>query len=227
MDLQTTGTNGVSGVVETSANDLQRTERLLTALNSLTLPSQGSSVGYGFERLKAIHRHLFGTYPWAGELRANDIEKGAARNDHLPASEITTHLGELENRLKRVDFFRNASEEQFATGMSRLYADLDRANPFAAGNGRAIRRYLEDVSSLSGRHLNWDAIPQQQFNAALKDAGRGSMNGLKNVFSAVSIPQMPTLHEEYSMSDLNRKLGAAFDQRAEQLKSQISSVRKP
>lgn len=225
MGLQTTHYEG-SGITETSPNDLQRTERLLTALNSLTLPSQGSDIGYGFERLKSIHLHLFGSYRWAGQLRTNNIEKGASRSDHLLASDIVPTLSELERRLQRVDFFRNSSEEQFTSGISRLYSDLDRAYPFAAGNGRAIRRYLEDVASLSGRHLDWTAVPPHEFNGALKKTAVDDLDSLKSVFSRISVPGMPTLHEEYSMSDLNRKLGAAFDQRADQLKAQITKSKK-
>jgi cell filamentation protein len=61
----------------TDAETLQRAEADITAVRLLTVDGAVAALPFDFERLLAIHKHIFGDiYDWAGTVRTIPVVKG-------------------------------------------------------------------------------------------------------------------------------------------------------
>lgn len=115
--------------------------------------------------LQAIHRPLFaGLYPFAGEIRTQNISKGGFRFANslylLPALEAIEKMPE--------DTF----EEIVAK-----YVEMNIAHPFMEGNGRATRIWLYMMLRRSlGKVVDWRNITREAYMQAME---RSPINDLE------------------------------------------------
>ncbi len=115
--------------------------------------------------MQAIHRPLFaGLYPFAGEIRTQNISKGGFRFANslylLPALEAIEKMPE--------DTF----EEIVAK-----YVEMNIAHPFMEGNGRATRIWLDMMLRRSlGKVVDWRNITREAYMQAME---RSPINDLE------------------------------------------------
>ena len=115
--------------------------------------------------MQAIHRPLFaGLYPFADEIRTQNISKGGFRFANslylLPALEAIEKMPE--------DTF----EEIVAK-----YVEMNIAHPFMEGNGRATRIWLDMMLRRSlGKVVDWRNITREAYMQAME---RSPINDLE------------------------------------------------
>ena len=94
-----------------------------------------------------MHRDWLGKiYPWAGEFRSVELQKGGFR--WPPANRVTANMTTFENDcLHRNTPCRPGTLEAAATRIAEVHAELLLIHPFREGNGR-VARWLADLMSL-------------------------------------------------------------------------------
>jgi cell filamentation protein len=114
------------------------------------------------DHLSAIHRWLFADlFDWAGEHQTRDYTKDGTQ--FWPAESLGRRLDKVLDGLVRSSPLLTGSvdDETFVVGLSWLYLDLNHLHPFREGNGRAQRRFLDDVAAVSGRLLDWSLLDRR------------------------------------------------------------------
>ncbi len=101
-------------------------------------------------------RLLVHVFPWAGELRREDVWVGR-RDFPTPPHEAVPHQVERFFRGFANPLLRRAREERrsLLAALSELHCELARIHPFPDGNGRIIRKLCEVIALQRGYGLNW------------------------------------------------------------------------
>src|SRR5487761_1517779 len=95
---------------------------------------------------QAIHHHLFqDVYPWAGKFRTVRISKDASAFCY--PENIRREMRKLFADLKRDNYLRGSSREQFAVRAAHFLASLNAIHPFREGNGRTQTIFLVLLAS--------------------------------------------------------------------------------
>jgi cell filamentation protein len=115
--------------------------------------------------LLEIHRYLFeGLYPFAGKIRTQNISKGGFR--------FATVLY-LKEALEKIE---EMPENSFEEVVSK-YLEMNIAHPFAEGNGRSMRIWLDMMLKKQLRQVvNWQKIDKHLYLQAIE---RSPVNDLE------------------------------------------------
>lgn len=156
-------------------DELQKAEAGHTAMRRMQLqvglgPRGGE---FDLEHLKALHRHLFqDVYEWAGTTRGEwtTIEGRGfmppaglrKETSFLPADLIAERLGRTFAELRRDDYLRGMTREEFAQKGAKLLADVNYAHPFREGNGRTQREFMSQLAAQAEHRLDWGAVTQER-----------------------------------------------------------------
>lgn len=150
-------------------------------------PIQGD---FNLDHLCAIHRYLFqDIFDWAGKPRTVDITKETSV--FLPAARI--HVG-AEFTFRDLHSGRLLTEPSVSDDIfiDEITDALDRINflhPFREGNGRAQRAFLDQVASMSGRHLTWRNVTDEENRlAAIASVTEGRTRPLREMMEKVARP---------------------------------------
>jgi cell filamentation protein len=114
----------------------------------------------------AIHHHLFlDVYQWAGTYRTVRMSKSDSAFCY--PEHIARQMQQLFADLKRQNFFRNLSVEDFAAGATRFLATLNAIHPFREGNGRTQTTFLMLLADRAGHSLDLDKLVPERFLQAM------------------------------------------------------------
>ena len=115
--------------------------------------------------LLGIHRYLFGgLYPFAGKIRTQNISKGGFR--------FATVLY-LREALEKIEEMPENSFEEIIL----KYVEMNIAHPFAEGNGRSMRIWLDMMLKKQLRQVvNWQKIDKHLYLQAME---RSPVNDLE------------------------------------------------
>jgi len=118
-----------------------------------------------FAGLKDIHKHLFdGLYDFAGEVRSVDISKSGFRF----ASAMY-----LEDILPKISAMPMETFDEIIA----KYVEMNIAHPFAEGNGRAMRIWLDMMLRAKLKKLvNWQNVDKELYLQAME---RSTVNDLE------------------------------------------------
>lgn len=110
-----------------------------------------------FESLRVIHKELFGEiYYFAGEIRGVNISKGGFR--FVPV----TYLAEA---IEKIEAMPQGSFEEIV----EKYVEMNVAHPFADGNGRSMRIWLDlMLKSELGMVVEWSKILREDHLLAME-----------------------------------------------------------
>lgn len=189
----------------TDQNKLEKAERTLSnECGAQTLTGFTADV----DGLKAIHKHLFHLiYEWAGVMRGeavtlegNTFTPGVhARSkngvDFAPSSVC---VQDLPGQLFRL---RVQLDNAFATGVmtKTLWSEftakqigyINYAHPFMEGNGRSMRRFIEESAALYGLKIRCFEISKADWRAhtakAMNPAQTGSLASTLDKWSEVHL----------------------------------------
>lgn len=164
----------------TDNKKLQVAERELTSFRINQLAMNPIKGNFDLKHLQRIHKHIFqDIYSWAGEIRMVNIGKG---NTFFTNSiYIYNYAQSIFDKLKKDNFLRNYSLEEFSEKFSYYASELNMLHPFREGNGRSTREFLRCLAKEAGYTLNYSMID----NKALLNAFISSVlnyTDLKNLF---------------------------------------------
>lgn len=115
---------------------------------------------------RAIHKHLFqDIYEWAGKYRTVRIGKGGSAFCY--PEHIDAEMQKLFTYLKRQNFFRNLSANDFATRAAHFISTLNAIHPFREGNGRAQTTFLVLLADRAGHPLDVQKLVPEKFLTAM------------------------------------------------------------
>jgi len=131
--------------------------------------------------LRDIHLYLFeGLYPFAGEMRKQNISKGGFRfANALYLQEILVKIEQMPE---------NSFEEIIAK-----YVEMNIAHPFSEGNGRSMRIWLDMILKKQLKQVvNWQFVDKTLY---LQSMERSPINDL----------ELRTLLKEHLTKDINNR----------------------
>ena len=142
------------------ARNARGEEERLSKLKALELFESGEldSLKPGtFASLSRIHAHLLGdVYPFAGEVRTENIAKGNFR--FAPVSYWETSLQHIE-----------AMPQSAFDEIIEKYVEMNVAHPFREGNGRSMRIWLDGILKKElGRVIDWSRVDKQDYLLAME-----------------------------------------------------------
>lgn len=190
-----------------SQDELDLVERKLTTLRSFELPEVTRDMGYGFDRLQAIHGIFRDLYDWAGKKRDIEIKKFSNDQNFASPDEIDDVFAEVQVELMDQGWFeegRDIDPITFCKTMASVYNQVNFAHPFVEGNGRAIRVYIQDLAAEAGYNLDFDRTNKSQWYAASKQAFEGNSQLLERIIHNISTPYSMGVGVEVSGEDMQK-----------------------
>lgn len=132
-------------------------ERLVTAdrlrIHGLR-PVKGS---FNLKHLCDIHQFIFkDVYPFAGELRDEDISKGKFRFAHVRF--IVPEANRLLSDLKQENYLKGLLFDEFIHKLAYYFTELNVLHPFREGNGRSLREFIRCLALESGYAIDWSKV---------------------------------------------------------------------
>ncbi|MBR1803079.1 MAG: Fic family protein [Clostridia bacterium] len=151
-----------------NTKELLQYEAKITALKSLSLRQQGVTGNFDKQHYLSIHRYLFeDIYPFAGELRKENIAKGAFR--FAEWEYIEQELEKLLEKLKKENFLQGLVKNDLAIKLAYYLSELNVLHPFREGNGRTNREFIRQLALKNGYQLNLKKIaPAKILEASIK-----------------------------------------------------------
>ena len=110
--------------------------------------------------LSAIHHQLFReVYPWAGEIRTEEIAKG--ETVFTTRAIIVPLSAQLFSTLHRANDLRDMNARDFVENAANLYLSINAIHPFPEGNGRAQREFIRTLGLNAGYALDWSRVDKE------------------------------------------------------------------
>lgn len=135
----------------------------------------GRDLGFGLNRLKAIHEFLLGDiYGWAGKIRTVPSRKRG------PSGSITqfTDPADIEPDWKKLEgeihFLIESNNKEFNVNVEILADVFIKANqihPFPEGNGGSLQVFIQDVSREIDIELDYSVVSPHEWNQACSVSG--------------------------------------------------------
>ena len=137
---------------------------------------------FDFDHYKAIHRFLFSDlYDWAGEVRTVNISKKGTQ--FAPVEQIESQAALIFERLKKQDFFKELSHDEFVDEIVDFYCVTNFLHPFREGNGRTQRLFLTQLIRNAGYDISFADMDTDLLMIATIQSAQGVTDLLKAIFS--------------------------------------------
>ncbi|WNL48589.1 Fic family protein (plasmid) [Dyella sp. BiH032] len=173
---------------------LKLKEARVTALRTATLEDSGAFQHEGFDRLKAIHGHVFqDVYEWAGQARTTELGK-AAFDDGEDVTRFTSpqrieqEAGRIFGGVAAENNFRGLDRVTFAHKAAQHFAEINELHPFREGNGRAQVAYIGRLAQEAGHSLDFTGVSRERMVSASIAATRGNLEPMQRMFDELSDP---------------------------------------
>jgi cell filamentation protein len=173
---------------------LARTEAVHVNSRIMELHVTGLPQATGFERVKAVHRHLFqDVYDWAGHPRETNLARSVfADGDELvrftAPSRIETEGRRLFEDLAAANELRGLIREQFAKELATFFTRLNQLHPFRDGNGRTQRILWEDLAKRAGHDLSFEGISRERMVKVSIAASAGYLDPVQRMLRELLDP---------------------------------------
>ena len=162
----------------TDAAELKAAEYALTTRRLHELEEGRSTLkaeGFGLDRLKAIHGHLFqDVYGWAGQPRTVNSSKRAS-NGMTSVFEAPERIASSWEKLaEKTEAFvagKGATIEQQREQLVAIYAEANRIHPFPEGNGRSLQTFMRHLAREQGLDLDYTRTNSRDWNLASAVSG--------------------------------------------------------
>jgi cell filamentation protein len=163
------------------AGTLEQAEADITNIRLLVIEGAIESVTFDLQRLRAIHKHIFGDiYEWAGEVRTIPIVKGerVLGGDTVRYSHPNDIVRDCANIAKKLNSIKweELGVHETAEAFTKLIAALWQAHPFREGNTRAVIAFATQFAESHGFRMDKTLLKD---NAAyVRDALVKSSDGI-------------------------------------------------
>lgn len=121
---------------------------------------------FGKAHLLNIHRYIFkDIYPFAGELRQEDISKGQTM--FCKSEFIVENLEKTFKMLKSEEYLSEMQCKEFSGRLAVYMSELNIIHPFREGNGRTIREFIRCLALKNKYHIDWSLVNKEELLAAM------------------------------------------------------------
>jgi len=136
---------------------------------------------FDLAHLQAIHKQIFDpVYEWAGELRTITIEKGTTT--FCPKEKLERTQKALFGALKKENFLKGTTPEQFADRAAYYFGELNKLHPFREGNGRTQREFMYQLSKEAGHNLDLTYVDGHEMIIASLNHFQGNPDDMRLMF---------------------------------------------
>lgn len=165
----------------TDENKLSEIEANITLVKTAQLEEIPITGNFDVQHYKSIHYHLFcDLYDWAGKFRNINISK---KGTHFAnKDEIEVLCDNCFNHLKKLNYFRNMSFDNFIENIIDLYCTLNIIHPFREGNGRTQRIFISQLIRYNGYDINFSDIDSDFLMIATIQSTQGITDNLSDIF---------------------------------------------
>ncbi len=134
-----------------------------------------------FDFYKMLHKYVFDDlYDWAGHVRSVNIsKKGTSFCDF---EKIEEYGRMLFDKLKKDNYLKGFSQEDFLDKFTELYCMLNYLHPYREGNGRIQRLFLAMLLRNIGKSIDFTKIDKDLFMIATIKSVCGDIFMLKDIF---------------------------------------------
>lgn len=141
---------------------LMSLERDLTGLKLLEIDSVFLGKSMDEKYFKAIHKFLFEEmFEWAGQYRKVRIHKDMTTFAY--PENIRPELDRLFNELKEENYLKNLDTDKFAERLAYYKSEFNIIHPFREGNGRAIRKFIEQLAEKAGHEFKFIMMDKEEY----------------------------------------------------------------
>lgn len=145
---------------------LSNFEADITAQRLIELMYQPIKGRFGKVHLLNIHRYIFkDIYPFAGELRQEDISKGQTM--FCKSEFIVENLEKTFKMLKSEKYLSEMQGKEFSGRLAFYMSELNIIHPFREGNGRTIREFIRCLALKNKYHIDWSLVNKEELLAAM------------------------------------------------------------
>ena len=163
--------------------ELLDTERMLTSLSLAELKVNPVEAFFDLDHLKRIHKFVFrDIYDWAGEIRTVNISKG---NEFCRYEFIVPYAEDLFENLKKDNFLRDYSGDEFIKKLSYYFSEINVLHPFREGNGRVQRAFTQQLVNKWGYNIDFSDVSKDEMIEASDDAFNLNYSKLEKMFSRI------------------------------------------
>ena len=143
-----------------NSTDLAREEERISKKKALEMFETGffDNLQAGkFDSLSKIHKYLFeDIYPFAGEIRTENIAKGNFR--FAPVMYLNASL-------EHIDSMPQSNFDEII----EKYVEMNAAHPFREGNGRSMRIWLDLILKKEiGKVVDWSKVDKEDYLLAME-----------------------------------------------------------
>ncbi|MCP3027308.1 Fic family protein [Halobacillus sp. A5] len=163
---------------------LQSMENILATQRLSELQDTPVPGDFDLRHLQKIHECIFkDLYPFAGELRSENIRKGGftfaqAQFIHEAAEEVFTQL--------IAEDWESMGKEQLARRLAYYMAEINVLHPFREGNGRSLREFIRCLALEAEFIINWAAMPKEVVLQASIESVRDPEQLKKVIFESLT-----------------------------------------
>lgn len=167
-----------------NAADLKEAERDFTGSRISELRENPIKGSFDFKHLQKIHGHIFqDVYDWAGKTRTVEIAKG---NMFCSTRFIDSYQQGVFDRLRKDDFLKDMSREQFSKEAAFYLGEINMLHPFREGNGRTQREFMLELSREAGWELDLSKVSREE----MIQASQQSANSTDDLFEKMIREQL-------------------------------------
>lgn len=177
-----------------------------TQVRAIELAKRPPPKKFDFERLKAIHAHLFqDVFDWAGQTRTVGLSKGGTSFERVQNIEAVGQR--ISHRLEEQNNLQGLDKRQFVEQVTKLYSDLNALHPFREGNGRSSREFIRELAQGAGYDLDQKRIDfdKGQWNRASAQSIQNDTTALKDILSKAIRPSAAVAFEALPEQDALKK----------------------
>jgi len=137
----------------------------------------------------ALHQLTFDV-PWAGRFRSYDISRGFACDEFSSANELLETAQRVMGRLRaRIRALKATPHRSILIDyLTQMHTYLNYVHPFAEGNGRVQRLYMNFVAGYYGWLIDWSQVNRDAYLDAVRCAFRQDQAPLNALLEGAFVP---------------------------------------
>ena len=135
------------------ADELFKIENDITIYKLFILRQKGITGNFDVAHFVSIHKFIFeDIYPFAGLYRSENIAKDNFMFAYWEF--IEDILNSIFGELKRENYLKGLTKEEFAKRLTYYMSELNVLHPFREGNGRTTREFIRQLALKNGYNLD-------------------------------------------------------------------------
>ena len=153
----------------TDHDKLVSAEGIITVIKMDELDKNPIKGSFNTEHLRKIHQFIFeDLYDWAGEFRTVEISKGIP---FCYCTNIQSQLDSIFSQLKKENYLKDLDDRaQYVSRIAFYFGEINAVHPFREGNGRAQRKFIQQLVSESGHSLSFEKLDSDRMIKAASDS---------------------------------------------------------